>query len=67
MLDDLERYKMPALRQEGARFVADGPAILLFSKSGFKAGLSKRAAKRDDVRLIDLDQLDRGLGEASSA
>jgi hypothetical protein len=60
VLDDLERFKIPALRQDGARFADGGPAILLFSKSGFKAGLSDRVAKRDDVRLIDLDELDRG-------
>jgi hypothetical protein len=47
----------PALQQAGARFAAGGPAILLFSKSGFKQGLVDLAASRDDVRLVGLDEL----------
>jgi uncharacterized protein len=61
VLDDLERFKLPALRQAGARFAASGPRILLFSKSGFKENLVAAAADRYDVRLIDLAELDRGL------
>jgi AAA+ ATPase superfamily predicted ATPase len=63
VLDDLERYKLPALRQDGARLPADGPLILLFSKGGFKDSLSAQAAGRDDVRLIGLDELDLGLSQ----
>jgi hypothetical protein len=61
VLGDLERFKLPALRQAGARFAAGGPEIVLFSRSGFKDGLAAQAADRDDVRLIGLDELDRGL------
>lgn len=61
VLDDLEKYKIPALRQDGARLANGGPTILLFSKSGFKDSLVDHVADRKDVRLIDLDELDRGL------
>jgi AAA+ ATPase superfamily predicted ATPase len=61
VLDDLERFKLPALRQAGARFAAGGPEILLFSKRGFKQSLVDLAADRADVRLVGLDELDRGL------
>jgi uncharacterized protein len=61
VLNDLERFKLPALRQAGARVAADGPQILLFSRSGFKDNLVAQAAGRDDVRLIDLGELERGL------
>jgi AAA+ ATPase superfamily predicted ATPase len=60
-LGELERFKLPALRQAGARFAAGGPEIVLFSKSGFKDSLVVQAADRDDVRLVGLDELDRGL------
>ena len=63
VLDDLERFKLPALRQAGARIAAGGPTILLFSKSGFKDSLVAEAAAREDVRLIGLEELDRGLVE----
>jgi uncharacterized protein len=62
VLADLEEFKLPALRQAGARLAANGPRILLFSKSGFKANLVEQAASRDDVQLVDLEELDRGLG-----
>jgi uncharacterized protein len=61
VLSDLEEFKLPALRQAGARLAAGGPRILLFSKNGFKAGLIEQAAGRDDVDLVDLDQIERGL------
>jgi len=61
VLADLERFKLPALRQAGARFAASGPEILLFSKSGFEKSLVDQAAGREDVRLVDLDQLEHGL------
>lgn len=61
VLDDLERYKLPALRQAGARLAGGGPTILLFSKSGFKDSLVTEAAAREDVRLVGLEELDEGL------
>jgi uncharacterized protein len=62
VLADLEEFKLPALQQAGARLAPDGPRILLFSKSGFKANLVEQAAARDDVQLVDLEELERGLG-----
>jgi len=61
VLADLERYKLPALRQAGARLAVSGPRILLFSKSGFGKGLVEQAANRDDVTLVGLDELARGV------
>jgi uncharacterized protein len=61
VLADLETCKLPALRQDGLRVAAPGPRILLFSKSGFKPSLAALAAERRDVRLIGLDELDRGI------
>jgi AAA+ ATPase superfamily predicted ATPase len=61
VLDDLEIYKLPALRQAKVRFASDGPSIVLFSKSGFERDLVKIAAEREDVRLVSLDELVAGL------
>jgi AAA+ ATPase superfamily predicted ATPase len=62
VLGDLERFKIPALRQAGARFAPGGPQILLFSKSGFKDSLVEQAAgRRGDVRLLDLTDVELGL------
>jgi uncharacterized protein len=51
VLDDLEAYKLPALRQSGLRVAAE-PHILLFSRSGFKQALVEIAADREDVHLM---------------
>ncbi len=64
-LGDLEAYKIPALRQDGARLAATGPKILLFSKSGFKPSLTAEAEGREDIRLIGLNELERGLDRPS--
>lgn len=61
VLADLEGYKIPALRQAGARFPAAGPTILLFSRSGFKKSLVAEAGAREDLRLVGLEELDSGL------
>ncbi|HEX3608839.1 MAG TPA: ATP-binding protein [Solirubrobacterales bacterium] len=61
VLDDLERFKIPALRQAGARFGSGAPQILLFAKTGFKDSLVEEAAARDDLRLVGLEELDRDL------
>jgi AAA+ ATPase superfamily predicted ATPase len=60
-LEDLEAYKLSAMRQAKVRFVGEGPLILLCSKSGFRRSLVELAAKRKDVRLVDLDELVTGL------
>jgi AAA+ ATPase superfamily predicted ATPase len=56
VLEDIETYKLPALRQTGAK-VAAQPLIVLFSRSGFKANLVELAADRKDLRLVELDTL----------
>ncbi len=61
VLLDLEQFKIPALRQAGARFAGGSSQILLFSKSGFEKSLLAEAAERQDVRLIGLAELDRDL------
>jgi uncharacterized protein len=54
VLVDLQAHKIPALRQSGLRLGAK-PAILLFSRSGFKQSLVDVAADRDDVHLISAE------------
>lgn len=60
VLDDLETYKIPALRQAGVK-VAARPQIVLFSRSGFKPNIVEIAGERDDLRLVGLDELVRDL------
>jgi uncharacterized protein len=55
VLDDLEAFKLPAMRQ--ARLRVASPQIVLFSRSGFTEGLLELAAERDDMRLVDVGQL----------
>jgi hypothetical protein len=45
------------MRQAKIRFPRKGPLIVLFSKSGFKQNLIDIAATRDDVRLVEVDEL----------
>jgi AAA+ ATPase superfamily predicted ATPase len=52
VLDDLDEFKQPALRQTNAK-VAKQPQLLLFSRSGFDPGLVLAAKERDDVELVD--------------
>jgi DNA-binding MarR family transcriptional regulator len=40
--------------------VGEPPRLLLFSRSGFAAGLAAEAAARPDVELVDLERLYRG-------
>ena len=53
LLDAIDRYKLPALRQSGLK-VVDQPRILLFSRSGYSARLTHAAAQRDDVTVVDV-------------
>jgi AAA+ ATPase superfamily predicted ATPase len=55
VVDDLEAFKMPAMRQGRLRVLS--PRIVLFSRSGFTDSLSELAAARDDVRLVNVEQL----------
>jgi AAA+ ATPase superfamily predicted ATPase len=57
VLSDLEIYKLPALRQAKAKIAARGPLILLFSKSGFDDRLVTAAAEREDLLLVDAEQV----------
>jgi len=62
VLRDLEEHKLPALPQDGMRTAATS-TILMFSRSGFSAGLTAITGERDDVRLIGPDDLMDGLAE----
>lgn len=57
LLNEIERFKLPALLQSGAKVTEDGPAIVLFSRSGFTDGLRRVAASRADLRLVELADL----------
>lgn len=61
VLADIETYKIPALRQAGARIAKDAQ-IALFSRSGFAPALVKAAAQRDDLLLIGVADLVHDLG-----
>lgn len=56
-LSDLERFKLPAMAESGARFRRGGPAIVLFSRSGFSDGLRNVAKARSEIALVDMIQL----------
>lgn len=51
-LDEVEQYKLPALRQSGVK-VLERPTIMLFSRAGFDARLQALAVERDDVVLVE--------------
>lgn len=53
VLDDLYRYKIPALEQAGFKMTAN-PTILLLSRSGYSVGLRRRAAADPRVVLVDV-------------
>jgi uncharacterized protein len=57
VLENLETYKLPALKQGKLRVRSAGPEIILFSKSGFARELIEIAAVRDDLRLVDAAEL----------
>lgn len=57
VLNDLEAFKIPAMRQAGVRFAKGGPVIVLVSKSGFGESLVRIAADRDDLLLVHADTL----------
>lgn len=57
LLSEIEKYKLPALRQSGARVGKDGPLIVLFSRSGFTKGLKAAARESTRIRLVTLEEL----------
>ncbi len=60
VLTDLDTFKIPALRQDGAR-IASTAKIALFSRSGFSPTLITAATEREDVVMVDVDELVRDL------
>ena len=52
------RYNWRALLPDER--VGQPPRLLLFSRSGFAAGLAAEAAARPDVELVDLERLYQG-------
>lgn len=57
LLGDIEKYKLPALEQSGAKVKKGGPLIVLFSRSGFTDGLKRIAVERDSLRLVEIEDL----------
>jgi len=54
IIEDLDRFKIPALRQSGLK-VADEPRIVLFSKSGYSDALHDLARRDARIDLIDVE------------
>lgn len=52
----VEEFKIPALRQSALK-VSARPTIVLFSRNGFTQGLRDEANARDDVLLVEADQV----------
>jgi len=52
IVDDIERYKIPALRQQLE--VAERPHIYLFAKSGYTPALHSLADAADHITLVDV-------------
>ena len=62
VLTDLRDFKIPAVAEEGRlKVAAEGPEILLFSRSGFAPALETEADADPKITLIDLDMLLAGL------
>lgn len=57
LLKEIERYKLPALKQSGARLRKGGPLIVLFSRSGFTDGLKTAARDDEKLRLVEIEEL----------
>lgn len=55
VLEDLDAYKIPAMREGRIRFARDGPQIVLFSRGGFSEALNRLAEQRGDVALISVE------------
>jgi uncharacterized protein len=57
VLEDLDAYKVPAMREAKIRFAKDGPHTVLFSRSGFSDRLEQAAQRRGNVTLISVERL----------
>jgi uncharacterized protein len=53
IVHDLEKYKIPALRQTGIK-VAARPAIVLFSRAGYSSSLRDLARREARLELVDV-------------
>lgn len=53
ILNDLETYKIPALRDSGMK-VAARPCIVLFSRGGYSTSLVAAAAEHEHIELVDV-------------
>ncbi len=53
IVDDLDTYKIPALRQAGLR-VAPDVRVVLFSRSGYAASLRRLASTDERITLVDV-------------
>lgn len=53
VLDALERYKIPALRQAGFD-LSQEPTLVLLSKSGYSMRLRERATRDEKLILVDV-------------
>lgn len=63
LLGEIERYKLPALKQSGAKVRKGGPLTVLFSRSGFTDGARRAAKERGGLRLVEIEELiPTGLG-----
>ncbi len=61
VLNDLLDFKIPAIQEEGNLKASGRQKILLFSKSGFDEALTSRARDDENITLIDLAMLVKGL------
>ena len=57
-LSEIERFKLPALRQ--ATKVATRPDVVLVSRSGFTDALHRAASDDESIRLVELEELVAG-------
>lgn len=53
VLNDLDRYKLPALHQDGHK-LSSPLKIVLFSRAGYSAGLQRLAGSDDRIYLVDV-------------
>lgn len=60
VLDELERYKLPALEQSGVTLHRERQ-IVLFARSGFDEPLQRAAARRSELHLVSATALAHDL------
>jgi hypothetical protein len=56
VLDEVREFKLPAVRQSGAR-VDNDLQILLFARAGYTPKLKASAAESGNVRLVELSEV----------